>query len=175
MSLSSPTTSQRSEHGFGLVEILVVMVIISILSAVVYLGFRQGKASTHKAEARTVGLAYAQAITQYQANNANHNPAPGAPAGSSTPWGGPLNLLGKPYMKHLPEAVTTRRVLVSGTCEPPGASSPSTQDTGFVSYCPLTEPQYEVRVWTRPTAADPWPAQPTCIGGSTAQTSVPAC
>jgi prepilin-type N-terminal cleavage/methylation domain-containing protein len=155
------------ESAFSLVELLVALAVVAILMSIAIATFGGAKSSVRGNEAKSIGTAYAQAISQFQADHANRNPTS---AQMSTVDGysvGPTNLVGKPYMTSLPEGVGTR-VGVDMACGSPGGGA----FTGWVSYCPEGDgPLFGVRVNTRPKASAPW--GPACWLGSTANT--PRC
>lgn len=156
------------ERGFTVVELTVAMAIIIVLAAAAMLAFGGSKGAVRGKEAVAVGASYAQAIAQFQADNANNNPT-AAQMGSANR--GPLNLLGKPYLGGTPEGVTAGRVAVTmtGTCSAP----PNGSFTGAVTYCPEAAPAYGIRVNTRTNPSQAWTAGKVCWHGNTAQT--PRC
>ena len=162
-----PTTiplRERDERGFGMAEMMMVMVVVGIMAAIVVLLFGGAKSSTREKEAVSAAAVYAQALASYQSDHANRN----APTSGDARWVGPLDLVDRPYIKQLPDAVNDGRLVVSAQC-----SAPSGATNAFLAYCPLADPQFEVRVWTRKDASAPW-GEPKCIAGNT-QTAAPRC
>ena len=133
--------------------------------------FRGAKSSTRAKETQVVGAAYAQAISQYQADHANRNPKNdtatmgelnGKPAG-------PKNLLDKPYIKSVPDGVIAGRVGVSMTGDAGCNTAPEAGFSGFVRYCPDGDgPNYAIRVDYKPADAS-WGSSEakTCYLGNT--------
>jgi type II secretory pathway pseudopilin PulG len=173
-----PTTHARSHAGtharpreaaLSIVEMVVVLLIVAILIAIAVGMFGGAKSSARGNETKTVGSAYAQAISQYQADHANKNPTSSEMASVDGTSAGPTNLLDRPYISTLPESAGVRvGVDMSGGCAAPGGGA----FTGWVSYCPEgAGPNFGVRVNTRATVNDPWSGE--CWIGSTAKT--PRC
>lgn len=170
--------ARTREQAFTLVEIIVVLVIMAILGAIAATMFRGASSATRSKEAIAAGTAYAQAISQYQADHANRNPT--SPTGTNTTAvrKGPLNLLGKQYLAAIPDGVTAGRTGVSfqancatGKAQVPGASKQSS----WVSFCPEAEPNFGIRVATRKNPSSSWTdaSARVCWMGRTAKT--PAC
>lgn len=156
---SAPT----GESGFSLIEMMIVVAITAILLAALANHFLGAKKATYAAEAKAAGSAYAQAISQYQADHANRNP----PTMTNT---GPLDLLQKPYMRSAPDGVAGGRIVFSPACAAPGGTA-----LGWVAYCTGgphgTEPGFGIRVQWRGTSSEPW--NPGCWTGRTGAT--PRC
>lgn len=142
-----------------MIELIIAIAIALILLAIVATQFRGAKNASYASEAKAAGSAYVQAVSQYQADNANHNP----PAMTVE---GPRNLLDKPYMRSQPDGVTSGRIGFHGSC-----GAPSGTAVGWVSYCPGTAPDFGVRVQWRANANAAW--NPGCWMGRTAAT--PRC
>jgi hypothetical protein len=146
---------------------VVVLLIVVILVSIAFAMLGGAKSSARGNEAKAIGSTYAQAISQYQTDNANKNPPAMASANGAS--AGPTNLLGKPYITTMPEAAGVRvGVDMSGGCAAPGGGV----FTGWVAYCPEgAGPVFGVRVNTRATISDPWSGE--CWIGRTAKT--PRC
>ncbi|MCW2924270.1 MAG: hypothetical protein JWM98_1674 [Thermoleophilia bacterium] len=157
------TRSRTHEAGFGVIELIVAMVILAILLAAIMLSFRGAKSSTYAKETKAAASAYAQAIGQYQADHANLNPT------GLSGTAGPLNLLGKPYLRAVPDAVAGGRVSVSLACGAPAGGS-----FGHISYCAQgAGPAFDIKVWTRASASEGWTPAPTCHLGNA--NAIPRC
>jgi prepilin-type N-terminal cleavage/methylation domain-containing protein len=149
--------ARTHERGFTLVEILVAMGIILVLVAISISSFRGAKSSTNAKEATAAGAAYAQAIAQWQSDNANR--LPGAAAWPTSPsteaMKGPKNLLGKPYIASPPPGMLEGRIGFSmnancGTAPAAPVGIGTGVQNAWVSYCPgAAAPDYGVRVLTR--------------------------
>jgi prepilin-type N-terminal cleavage/methylation domain-containing protein len=170
----APTRTPERERAFTLIEIIVVMAILAILMGAIVISFRGAKSSTYHKEGIATGGSYVQSISSYQADHANRNPD----LGTLDPRTGPLNLLSKPYLKNVPEPVDIGRVSVSAAALG-GANCNGTASGGagvsHVSICLGTEPEFAVRVATRPNAGASWgdPETKLCWLGPSNQT--PRC
>lgn len=173
------THAHVREHGFSVIEMMIALLVIAILIAVVAMGFGGAKKATYAQEGKTVGSAYMQAVSQYHADFANrHPPTTGPPtqrwSGNNAPdtQRGPLNLTGAPYMKSVPDAVSSGRVGVSvnTNCGAPGPPTGATTQTAWVSVCYLAEPRFWVRVISRKNSGDVWsgPSATACYMGAPA-------
>jgi prepilin-type N-terminal cleavage/methylation domain-containing protein len=170
----------RRERAFTLIEMIIVLIIMLVLAAAAVALLGSSKSATRAKEASAAGAAYAQAISQFQADNANKLPAL-AGANTDAVRKGPVNLLAKPYLKSMPDGVAAGRVNVfAGTLG--GAhcngtpSAPTDAGTGWVSMCfAATPPDYGVRVATRKDTGTPWsdPTSKVCWFGRTA--NAPRC
>jgi prepilin-type N-terminal cleavage/methylation domain-containing protein len=122
---SIPALNRRprsSEDGFGLLELIVVLVIVAILLAIAVGSFRGTKRTTHFKSAQSAATSYAEAVEAYMQDNGQRVPKPG---GAEWPElaNGPVNSMLKPsargynYMPHKgPEAVQGGSVaFVSGS------------------------------------------------------------
>lgn len=184
MPMLHPTRAHArdAERGFTVVEIVVAMIIAIVLISLAIIAFRGSKTATYANEGKAVGSAYMQMVSQYQADHANNNPAPGQPGGvpngnnGAAQKKGPINLLAKPYGS-IPDAVAAGRVGVSfgSNCgnaagTPVGAGG----HRAWVSVCLEPAPNYGVRVITR-GPSNTWAAgdAKVCWMGSTAKT--PRC
>ena len=159
------THARTREDGFTIVELLIAMLIIVILVVVAIKAFGGAKGATYANEAKAAGSAYLQAVSQFQADNANRLPA----ANQWDAQRGPRNLLNQPYMKTAPEGVLAGRIGVSNTC--PGGNPPGSF-VGYVNVCMQAAPRYYVRVASRKSpSATTWAF---CFLGS-APAGSPAC
>lgn len=156
---TSPGARPARESGFSVLELIIAIAIMLILLAAAASQFIGAKKSSYAAEAKSAGSAYTQAISQYQADNANMNPP-------SMTKQGPMDLLKKPYMRSIPDGVAGGRVGFSPNCAPPGGTG-----LGWVAYCPGTAPNFGIRVQWRGTGSQPW--EPGCWMGRTNAT--PRC
>ncbi len=161
------------ERGFSLIELLVVMAVIAVLMSIAVMAFRSARYTVNTNEARTVGSAYMQAVSQYQADHANLNPTLTGSSPSADIEKGPLNLLNKPYLKSIPDAISHGRIGVSmggANCSGTAVAGAGSR-VGWVSVCYGPPPQHYVRVAARrdPSAAT-WTI---CYMGST--TATPKC
>lgn len=146
-----------------MVEIIVVAAIVLLLGGIAIVSLRGASASTRLNEAKVAAAAYAQAVSQYQADNANRNPPALAGAAAQK---GPLNLLGRPYLAPMPEAVTDGRVGVSmnnANCGGPAAPAGATAGmTAWISLCTGgvhgTAPGFGIRLITRAKPGGSWTA-----------------
>jgi prepilin-type N-terminal cleavage/methylation domain-containing protein len=174
-----PSHPRTREAGFTLLEMMIVVVIILILAAIAMTTMRGAKTATRNNEAKATANAYVQAISQYHADYANRNPT--APSGSTASGGanalrvqkGPLNLLGRPYIKSIPDAVADGRTGVSfrsGPCGGKAAMPGATKQTSWVSACFGADPAYGIRVATRRDGGSSWTdsSAQVCWLGSTA-------
>jgi len=162
------------EAGFSLIEIIIALAIIAILSAIIALSWGKAKSGTRKNEAIAAASRYAQAISQYQGDNANQLPG-AANMDPADARRGPVNLVGKPYIGTLPDGVIGGRIEVSMACAPPTSSSTTTAQ---IALCPATEgaPSFAIRVMARPRTNIDWGVAAevtTCWMGSTG--AQPAC
>lgn len=160
----APSRSARrpqapAESGFSTLELIIAMAITLILLGAAVTQFRGSKQATYAADAKAAGSAYAQAISQFQADNGNRNPTGMTAAG-------PMDLLNKPYLREQPEGVAGGRIAFSATCAAAGGST-----VGFVAYCPGTEPEFGIRVQWRASPEATW--NTGCWLGRTAAT--PRC
>lgn len=179
--------ARAHERGFTLLEMLIVVIVLAIIFAIALSKFSGAKKSAYFNDGKTVGTAYMQAVSQYQADFANrHPPMTGPPAlrwsGNNTAatQRGPLNLTGQPYLKSTPESVTAGRVGVSvnTNCGAPGAPSGATTQTAWVSVCYLAEPRFWVRVIARKNSGALWTgsgALACYMGAPTPKPSYPVC
>lgn len=182
MSAPQPTPIDRAtapaggdrECGFGLVELLVVMVVIAILGAMAMLSLGGAKSSARVNEARAAAAAYDEAIAKFMSDNGNRPPT--QLRGNR----GPVDLLGKPYLRALPDGVTGGRIGVSldgrncETSQPSRVAGAGTQ-TAWISYCAEAAPGYGIRLVTRKNAGSAWnrDGAKLCWRGNTAR--APRC
>lgn len=155
----------RSDAGFTLPEMLVVMIIIAILMAIAVPSFLGAKGSARLKEGATYAATYQRAVASYMADNGNRVPVGAAqmPADGS----GPRNLLNKPYMREgIPDGVKKTTVqFCNGAC---GASA-----TAFtqIRYLPnANQISYAIEVWGRKKLANPMTAY--CALGNDASNSM---
>jgi len=154
--------ARSREAGFSVAELIIAMAILTILTIIAMMSFNGAKRSSRVDETKAVGSAYMQAISQYHADHANRHPTTPAGDNSAAVKAGPLNLLNRPYLSPMPEAVSDGRVGVSirgGNCgnakaTPSGAGAATA--TGWVSVCYAAEPRYSVRVLARSSSGASW-------------------
>jgi prepilin-type N-terminal cleavage/methylation domain-containing protein len=124
-------TLLREEHGFGLTELVIVMVIITILGAVAIPQFVGAKQTGTYNVAVADAKAYAQAISGYSQDNGNL-----VPAYPSTDWPdarGPLNTMlktadnpnGRPYLPGGAPQDITQGTTTLGTGATPSGTGPN--------------------------------------------------
>ncbi|MBC7644135.1 MAG: type II secretion system protein [Thermoleophilia bacterium] len=165
---TSPTSHKRpAEQGFGLIEVLIVMVILAILMAVAIPAYNSAKRAARYKDAVAAASSYRQAISSFQLDNGNLVPLasiPGAWAGGASPDpAGPKNILTKYYLRSgAPSEVAHKTLRVYGSG---GASSVSTGSvpTGalasHVAAVQIAFPSaitFQLGVWTRDSSAAPW-------------------
>lgn len=144
------TPSTRAESGFGVLELLVVMVIMCVLAAILLLTFNGAKGSAREREGIAAASSYSQAISAYMADHGNKLPSDQADLTER----GPMNLLDKPYMKGPASGVTEGRVGVSmdgSNCDATAAAPSGVGgQTAWVSFCgDGGAPNYAFRVLTK--------------------------
>lgn len=171
----------RGEAGFGLVELLVVMIILAILASLAISTFGGARSATRNKEAIAAATAYEAAIASWMSDHGNRKPTAAQVDSASGPLkgAGPLNLLGRPYTGGAPSGVAEGRVTVdlrNGAARCTGAPPAATKGTAFITYCPGpatdTSPGYAIRLLTR--APDvPWSKARECWRGTTA--NAPRC
>jgi prepilin-type N-terminal cleavage/methylation domain-containing protein len=158
-------TGQRSDAGFTLIEILVVMIIIAILMAVSVPTFLGAKKTARRKEATATALAYKQAVSQFMLDHSNRVPSFGVATDwpTATPNGGPVSMLtgtATPYMHPLPETVSDRKVDVSAGTAPSAAAG--LEAVTYVSSAPAgggaVQTQYTLYAWARKDRSSPWDA-----------------
>ncbi|MEO6867253.1 MAG: hypothetical protein ABI200_04455 [Gaiellales bacterium] len=157
-----------SEQAFGIVEIAVVALIALALMGALISQLRGAKSATYQKETLTIAASYDQAIAAYQADHANRNPPNSAMRTLSGKPAGPENLLGKPYLKQLPDSVAAGRIVVRMSCTAPTAAS---RARGWIAYCPGADPTYAIRAYTRRASNNAWVLN--CQRGNT--TATPRC
>ncbi|MCW2920289.1 MAG: hypothetical protein JWL76_163 [Thermoleophilia bacterium] len=180
------TQARRTEAGFTMLEMMIVVIIMAILALALMKAFGGAKKGAYANEGKTVGSSYMQAISQYHADFANHHPNAAAWSGSSpaaTAERGPLNLTAQPYMKNIPEGVSAGRVGVSvnvaancGTGAAPSAPAGAGAQTSWVAVCYMTEPRFFIKVYSHKASGAPWDAAnggAVCFMGAT--TAAPKC
>lgn len=175
------------ERGFTTLELIVGLLIVAILAAISITAFSGSKKATYALEGKSVGSAYMQAVSQYHADFANRHPPTTGPAalkwsGNNTAAAkrGPLNLLGQPYLKSAPDAVSIGRVGISvnTNCGAPGTPSGASTQTAWVSVCYLAAPRLWIRVIARKNSSAAWngAGASACYMGAPASTpAYPAC
>lgn len=72
-------TNLTSEHGIGMVELLVVLLIIAVVGSVALMSVRGARASGGRAEASAAASRYADAIDRYQQEHGRKLPMIGSP------------------------------------------------------------------------------------------------
>ncbi len=131
----------RSERGFGLVEIIIVVVIAAILMAAIIPMYQSARKTARQKEAIAAMNEYARAIAAYKGDSAGKVPMspttdtwPNQPAG----WKinrGPLNpLTGKPYIRSGAPEITTRSLASGGAVLRLNASPASLGNMGIGSF-----------------------------------------
>jgi prepilin-type N-terminal cleavage/methylation domain-containing protein len=101
---------RRSEGGFSLIELIVVVFIVLALIAIAMFAFRGSKRAAHFKTASAAAAQYSNAIEAYMADNGQTPPAVGSASWPSA-TAGPVDVMvggpgGKPYMASIPEAVS---------------------------------------------------------------------
>lgn len=104
-----PRSYSRSDHGFTLVELIIVMSIIAIMMAISYPMYKSTRETVRKKAIVAAAGSYAGVVSTYRADNANFTPTLGVatewPAGSIQ---GPLNkqfVPPKPYLRGGPPEI----------------------------------------------------------------------
>jgi prepilin-type N-terminal cleavage/methylation domain-containing protein len=162
---------RATEHGFTLIEVLTVTVIIAIIMAIAMLSFRGAKSSTYAKEAVSAGSGLEQAVASFQGDHFNRLPNPS----DATQWGpnlGPLNLLKKPYAPTLTGVQEGRiKLSTSGDCAGSVTSGPANYK-GIISFCPDANGyEYGIRVAAQGNKG--WADASVCWFGRTKNT--PTC
>jgi len=99
---------RRSEAGFTIIEILVVMIIMGALAAIVISSFRGTRSAVNSRTVIAVATTYATGIRAFQLDHGNRVPNPavardwprGAAAGNPLHDRGPLDELGRHYLRN---------------------------------------------------------------------------
>lgn len=167
--------ARAGEQGFSVVQLVIVMVIAGILTAVAAPSFLGAKSTAARNNAIAAAASYDQAITRFMGDHGNTVPQANATDMLGTNGTrGPRNLLGAAYIRSVPSAVDSGAVaasLVGGTA--PAA----TTNTARLWYEPGVSPTYRIVVQTRPDSNTAWTAGAasikTCYLGNT--TSTPRC
>ena len=128
--------TRAREAGWGVIEMMVVLLISVILLIIVVMNFTGARNSTAKNQARAVANSYSQAIAQFQTDNANRVPGAGDFAANGA---GPLNLLGQPYLGSPPKGVGST-VELQGMAGPAAANGATVR----VQYRAIGQADYEV-------------------------------
>lgn len=127
----SGNDAQRREAGVSIVELLVVMLIVTIISAIIFSQMAGGRDAGEKSQGRQVARAYYEVANDFAADNGGS-----VPVASSANWPsasfqrGPINhlnvLTGQRYLRTIPEAIGNGRVrLVGGSGSTPSAGPTS--------------------------------------------------
>lgn len=95
-------------------EMMVVTAVIAIMCAIILPSMRGAKRSSRTRAAASTAQSYAQAISAFQLDHRGRTPVIGGadwPAGTGL-VDGPLDMLGRRYLKNIPDTVTDGRVPV---------------------------------------------------------------
>lgn len=138
------------ERGFGLVEIIVVLVVLSIVGAVALHSLTGTKRNAAETRARTVARTLGEAVEQFRRDRGGRLPAAPGTALGSADWGGswrsPVDVsnANRPYASAAAlEGVGDRVVALenaSGAVAPGGAGAPArlryvvNQNAGFYAF-----------------------------------------
>lgn len=142
-----PCNPARAERGFGVVELVVVLLIIAIVLGLLITTFRGSKRTSSYKVAQAAASNYVDAIEAYMADNGQTPPTVGSTAWPATPRSeflrGPVDALlrtpngtAKPYLRTVPEAVSSGRVdfLTTGAVPAPNAQATITYSTTASAY-----------------------------------------
>lgn len=115
--IPTPGPGRRTgEHGIGLVEVIVVLLIIAILIGIMATGRQSSQRAGAISAARAAGASYHDAVQQFMRDHGGRTPVWGSDWPNAAR--GPINAASRnrPYLDQAPEAVNSGRVLVtSGT------------------------------------------------------------
>lgn len=161
---STPALKRRArpaEDGFGLVELMVVVLIVLVLMAIAISSFRGTKRTNQYRAAQAAASSYAEAIEAYMTDNGQRPPAMGAPewpiGSRAQKVGGPVDQLlkapsGGPrrYMpRAAPEAVSDGLVDLIRPGE-----SPAARAQAWITYS-VSGSTYVLRVTARAIGSEP--------------------
>lgn len=139
------SVSRRSEHGFGLIEILVALLIMMILLGMIVTTFKGSKEATYFRVGIAAGGVYADAVEAFMADNGQVAPLIG-----SSDWPdarrGPVDAMlnGRPYMRTIPDPVQSGlAVLLTNGSSPAG----SQVALDYITY-PTSPSDFTIRVRT---------------------------
>lgn len=179
-----------AEHGFTLIEVLVVLIIIGILMAMVVPSFRGATTSSNAAIVTSAGQSYAEAIDAFALDHMGRVPIIGngdwpllrLDAGPLKPSPNAAAAAGTTYLgRYIPEAVQGTRVAIVHGAVTPGGLPPATGKLGVIRYVagPITAPatvatSYRLEVWAVGQNKK-FPAQMTCYYGTFAATGAKPC
>lgn len=186
----APTRTARPsrEDGFGLIEMIIVLVILSILMAVAIPMFRGSKQTAAKKAAITAAGAYSQALSRYSVDYAGRyptgfGPATGWPAGNAA-LKGPVDLrtgTPRPYLSgsQTPENVVLASAATRGVqnsvvlaTDGSGARSADGYAITYESAAVAGKPEYRLTVWEKKGAAAP---RRVCTYGNFVNAGTPPC
>lgn len=132
--------SRRSEAGVTIIELLIVIAVITLLTAIVMPALTTARASGRLRETVDAARALERLIEAFQADRAGRVPEPGRPDWIDAS-AGPVDLFGRPYLNGgTIDALANGRVTVQldAPVDPGNA--------GRITYRPLSRRRYELVV-----------------------------
>lgn len=149
--------ARANEHAFSLIELIVVMIIIAVLTAIAIGTGRSARDASELKSATSAAQSYRQAVSAFMLDHGNRVPEPGGTVNGLPDWStsltaGPMDRYGRAYLKGIPEAIQGSLVtFASGT-----AQTDNGMNRFALVYTATPPSKYSIRVYYRKEPSAAW-------------------